>query len=156
MVAGIIFVSVLGTLFHFAYEWSGNNSIIGLFTPVNESTWEHMKLIFFPMLIYTLYCCKRKKADCSGMLLGTLVGTLLIPVLFYTYSGALGFNLEFIDISIFYISVILAFCITYKASFSLKTEKYAGLLKLLILVMTLLFFIFTPFPPDIALFISPV
>ena len=52
-IAGIFFVLITGSLAHFLYGWSGNNHIVGLFTPVSESIWEHMKLIFFPMLIYT-------------------------------------------------------------------------------------------------------
>ena len=49
MILAAIVVFVLGTLAHFVYDWSGQNSFIGLLTPVNESTWEHMKLLFFPM-----------------------------------------------------------------------------------------------------------
>ena len=45
------FTIILGTLFHFTYEWSGNNAFVGTFSSVNESTWEHLKLTFFPMLI---------------------------------------------------------------------------------------------------------
>ena len=51
-IIGVIFVSAAGTLLHFVYSWTGNNSIIGLFAPVNESTWEHMKLLYFPMLLF--------------------------------------------------------------------------------------------------------
>ena len=52
---GFLFMSVIGTLLHFVYEWSGNNSIVRLFAPWNESTWEHMKLLFFPMLVLVLF-----------------------------------------------------------------------------------------------------
>ena len=45
--AGTIFVLVLGTLSHFFYEWSNDNPLIGLFSPINESVWEHMKLLSF-------------------------------------------------------------------------------------------------------------
>lgn len=47
-IIGIIFVLVLGTIFHFLYEWTENNFVVGLFAPINESVWEHMKLVFFP------------------------------------------------------------------------------------------------------------
>ena len=46
----IIAVAVLGTLNHFLYELSGGAAIFALFCPVNESTWEHLKLLFFPYL----------------------------------------------------------------------------------------------------------
>lgn len=41
---------ILGTILHFTFEWSGNNAFIGTFSSVNESTWEHLKLVFYPML----------------------------------------------------------------------------------------------------------
>lgn len=48
------FISILGVLLHFTYEWSNDNPAVGLFSAVNESTWEHLKLIFFPMLLLTM------------------------------------------------------------------------------------------------------
>ncbi|WP_286082764.1 DUF6512 family protein, partial [Parablautia intestinalis] len=58
---GIIFVLLAGTLAHFVYDWSGNHAVIGLFTPVNESIWEHMKLLFFPMLLYAFFAAHHLK-----------------------------------------------------------------------------------------------
>ena len=60
-IAGLIFVLITGTLAHFAYEWSGCNRLLGLFFPVSESTWEHMKLIFFPLLLYSLFMTHKLK-----------------------------------------------------------------------------------------------
>ena len=94
IIAGILFVLAAGTLSHFLYGWTGNNFIIGLFTPVNESVWEHMKLIFFPMLFYSIFASANLKADypyiASSLCFSILIGTLLIPVLFYAYTYILG------------------------------------------------------------------
>ena len=60
-IAGAVFVLIAGTVSHFVYEWSGNRPAVGLFFPVNESVWEHMKLVFFPMLFYALAV----KKDCA-------------------------------------------------------------------------------------------
>lgn len=49
---GIGFVLVLGTLSHFFFDWSGENRLVGIFAAVNESTWEHLKLLFFPALLF--------------------------------------------------------------------------------------------------------
>lgn len=51
-IIGVFFVLAAGSLAHFLYDWTGSNAIAGLFVPVNESVWEHMKLLFFPMLLY--------------------------------------------------------------------------------------------------------
>ncbi len=158
MIAGIIFVSIVGTLFHFAYQWSGNNVFVGLFTPVNESVWEHTKLLFFPMLIYSFYLNKKagKYYPClnSAMISGMLLGVAMIIVMFYTYTGVIGFHTAFADISIFYISVILAFCVVYKFAISCTADKYSKVLQIFQIVMICLYIIFTFFPPAIPLFVS--
>lgn len=166
ILSGIIFVSVFGTLAHFIYEWSGKNPFIGLFFPVNESTWEHIKLLFFPMLIYLFYMQHKLKLYYPDILpalfCGLLFGCALIPVLFYTYSGILGRTIIWIDISVFYISVLAAFFFIYKHIrsdmehffCSQYKQKKAGLY-FLVLLFALAFFIFTFLPPDIGLFRSP-
>ena len=50
----VIFTAILGTLLHFTYEWSNENRIVGFFSAVNESTWEHLKILFYPMIITTI------------------------------------------------------------------------------------------------------
>ena len=150
---GAIIVCVVGTLLHFAYGWSGKNAFVGIFTPINESTWEHMKLIFFPMCFYYLMGAKKHRCIVPSMAFGILLGTWLIPILFYTYSGILGFNFAIADIAIFFISVIMAFFVSCK--FSCKMEKHKILLNSMLIIMSVLFMIFTFYSPDIALFVSP-
>ena len=55
IIAGYLFTAVFGTLSHFLYDCSGQNLFIALFAPVNESIWEHMKLSFFPVLLYAFF-----------------------------------------------------------------------------------------------------
>ena len=92
---GISFLiaSLLGTLFHFVYEWSGDNFFVGLFFPVNESTWEHLKLVFIPILLvsvleYFISEIPRNDYPCIK-LRSALLAMLIIVVLFYTYTGVL-------------------------------------------------------------------
>lgn len=117
-VIGIIFVLITGTLAHFLYGWTGNNHIAGLFTPINESIWEHMKLVFFPMLIYSLIMILKfhRKYSCitSALSFGILVGTFLIPLFYYTYTFFLGTNIFILDISTFILSIVIAFWLSYK------------------------------------------
>lgn len=167
ILSGIIFVSVFGTLAHFVYEWSGKNPVIGLFFPVNESTWEHIKLLFFPMLVYLFYMQRKLKPHYPNILpslfCGLLLGCILIPVLFYTYSGILGRTVIWVDIAIFYISVLTAFFFIYRQNrpkaehffCSPHHSKKAGLY-CLVLLFAIAFFVFTFLPPDIGIFHSPV
>lgn len=158
-IIGIIFVSVCGTVLHFVYEMSGYHYIAGLVAPVNESTWEHMKLIFFPMLVFAVFSSPLLKAKypCIGaaMSAGILSGTALIPVIFYTYSGILGFNTLYLDIATFFISVVIAFIIVYKIASNCRKTKISALLELLVFAVTILFFVFSYYPPEIGLFAIP-
>ena len=58
VVIGFFVVGILGTLFHFVYDWSGQMWFVGLFVPVNESTWEHMKLLFVFILCLAICILK--------------------------------------------------------------------------------------------------
>jgi len=49
---GIAVISVLGSVLHFAFEWSGNSAPVGVFAAVNESVFEHLKLTYWPALVY--------------------------------------------------------------------------------------------------------
>ena len=49
--AGGIFILVAGTLLHLVYSWSGERHVVGLVSPVNESVWEHTKLVIVPVLL---------------------------------------------------------------------------------------------------------
>lgn len=150
-IAGIIFVIILGTFSHFFYEWSNNNSFVGFFSPVSESVWEHMKLIFFPMLLYSLIVIPKLKSDypciASAFSAGILLGTLLVPVLFYTYTGILGYNLLVLDITVFAFCTVLAFITVYRLASSCKTKSCAAILYAMICLMFISFIVFSYHPP---------
>lgn len=156
---GIIFAIILGTISHNVYPWTGNNFIAGLFSPVNESIWEHMKIAFFPMLIYSFYMNKKLKKyyPCvtSALCFGILLSTALVPVIFYTYSGILGYHTLILDIFTLIAAIIIAFAAIYKLTLSCSLDKYDVLLKTAVIITGVIFFIFTIFPPELSLFISP-
>ena len=75
--AGFTFTGVAGTLLHFLYDWT-NSRFIALFSAVNESIWEHMKLLFFPMIVFAIfesfYFSKEYKSFWCSKLVGILLG----------------------------------------------------------------------------------
>ncbi len=157
LLIGFLFVSILGTLAHFTYAWSNNNTFVGFVTPVNESTWEHMKLVFFPTLLYLPIASHFLKNEyphiTSALIYGILAGTLFIPVFFYTYSGVLGFHAMPLDIASFFIAAAITFLITYKCA-TLK-PPYETFLILLTALFALCFVIFTYSPPAFGIFEEP-
>lgn len=157
-IKGTIFVLITGIISHFVYDWSGNNRFIGLLFPINESVWEHMKLCFFPMLLYSFYMNRKLASDVpcvtSALLFGVLLSTYLIPVLFYTYSGILGYNIAILDISTFFVSVILSFIVVYRLASSCRVASYTPTLKLLTFLTAISFFLFTYHPLNLGIFVD--
>lgn len=157
-IVGILFTIIVGALLHFAYQYSGENRIVGLFTPVNESTWEHLKLLFFPMLLYFVmeyFAFGRDVGNFIGAKsIGLLVGMVLIVVLFYAYTGIVKRNILFADISIFIISVVAAFIVSWRIMINgCAIPNYAIIL---VLMFVIFFFVFTYYPPHNVLFLDPV
>ena len=158
-IIGIVFVLITGTLAHSLYSWTGSNYIAGLFAPVNESIWEHMKLLFFPMLLYSIFLIFRfnKTYPCimSALSFGILTGTILIPVLYYAYTFVLGKNIFILDIGTFLLSILIAFWLSYKLTLSCRLEPYTILLCCLVCVLIICFLLFTYNPPDAKIFKDP-
>ena len=115
---GILWTIVLGTLSHFFYQWSHENILIGLFSPVNESVWEHLKLLFFPALTYMFIEQKAMGKAMPGLfgknLLGIFAGLLVMPLLFYGYTAFSGKSILLVDIGIFCVCVLRTFLLPYK------------------------------------------
>lgn len=159
LLKGIFFVLAAGSLAHFIYEWSGYSTAAGLFFPVNESTWEHMKLCFFPMLGYSFYLYFKfhDAKDCVlfSMLSGTLAGTFAIPVIFYTYTGVLGYHTLFLDLLTFFFSVLTGFCIAYRTALSCPPRIKTLWILIAVILIVVCFMAFTYSPPSLGIFEVP-
>ncbi len=156
-----IIVGILGTLSHFVYEWSGNSFTLGLFFPVNESTWEHLKLLFYPTVIYTAaeyFICKpENKSYIPASLLSLLCGMAAIVVLFYTYSGVLGKNLDFLNIAIFFIGIAVMLALKQlllKRNF-LKDDFLRAVSLFGVVFIGILFAVWSYSPPSLGIFLPP-
>ena len=148
-----VFILILGTVLHFTFAFSNNNPIVGIFSAVNESTWEHLKLLFFPMLITIIigffvknksinYVCNKTK--------GLIIALSFIIVFFYTYTGVIGTNYAFLDISSFFIATLLGQIYAYIKNKSNCPCNISFLVILFLLLFSFIFFTF--FTPHICLF----
>ncbi len=157
---GFAFTSICGTLLHYLYEWTGKSPAAAPVSGVNESTWEHMKLLFFPMLAYAIFqsfffrdipeypCIKLR---------GTLLGICLIPVIFYTANGAIGKTPDWVNILIFFVSAAMAYYYETKLFKSGRRDCRHPLLSVAALTaIAILFAVFTFITPEIGLFRDPL
>ncbi len=154
-----LIIGILGTILHFTYEWSGQNPIVGIFSAVNESVWEHQKLLFFPSVLFFLvqYLTQKEKPYNFpfASILGIVSGILTIIISFYTYTGIIGKSYAIIDILLFFIGVIVT--ITVKNKIINKNKFSSKKLSIFAIVLTvfliLIFGYFTFNPPQIPIFI---
>ena len=159
-IVGLTFTAVLGTLLHFLYGWTGLKALAPI-SAVNESTWEHMKLVFIPSLIFAIIQSCFAKKDYHSFwivkLIGIVVGTTLIAVLFYTLSGCFGKLSAIINIAIFFVSVIIEYLIEFYIFDRVKKNTILTWVAIVLLIAILvLFVVFTFYPPQIPLFLDPV
>ena len=149
-----------GTILHFLYDWTGGSILVAPFSGVNESTWEHMKLLFWPLFFFALvqwpFFREQENYWCVK-LAEILLGLTLIPVLFYTYNGAFGKSPDWINIAIFYITAGLVFLFEWWAFKNDRIKcRYPRLALAVICLIGALFVVFTFVPPQIPLFRDPV
>ena len=109
LIISIIVISVLGTISHFLYDISNHNKIIGLFSSVNESTWEHIKIALTPTILWSLIDGLIYRSSYNyffAKVISLLIIIVLMPLLFYGYKYLFKKNNFIVDILIFYIVII--------------------------------------------------
>lgn len=161
-IGAMVFCLLLGTLLHFTYELSGGNTFVAAFSAVNESTWEHLKLVFYPTLIFSIieyfFIGKNTNNYCIAKTTAIIFEISFIIIFFYTYTGIIGTNFAIIDISSFVISIISGEYLAYKIMIKPQIQNKAiKILAIIIPILLLIAFITATYnPPMINLFKDPV
>ncbi|MBR3819115.1 MAG: hypothetical protein IKJ41_08205 [Clostridia bacterium] len=158
-IAGFAFTGIWGVLLHFLYDWTNQSIFAAPFSAVNESIWEHMKLLFFPMFVFALieygftgksiekYWCVKLFAISSGL--------ILIPIIYYSYTGIFGVNADWFNIVIFFIADAAAYyleAVLFKNRIPCKFNVAAFII---LCVIALLFIVFTFVQPQLPIFRDP-
>ena len=114
--AGLTFTAVFGSLLHFLYSWT-EWIIFAPISAVNESTWEHMKIFFFPTLAFACiqgwYFSREYDGFWWVKLIGAIIGTLAIPILFYTWNGAFGKTPDWLNVIFFFLAAGITYGVEY-------------------------------------------
>ena len=157
---GFAVTALLGTVLHFLYDWLGQAAWIASFSGVNESTWEHMKLLFWPMFLFAVvqgFFFRDREDFWCVKLRGVLLGLTLIPVLFYTYNGVIGKSPDWINITIFFLSAAVAYLYEARLFYNkrLICPHPVGAFSLLCII-ALLFILFTFRTPTLGIFQDPL
>ena len=158
---GFLFTAVAGTLLHFLFDWTGGRETVALFSAVNESIWEHLKLLFYPMVVFAVveYFLWGRNAESFWCikLIGILIGLVGIPVVYYTYTGALGIRADWVNIVLFFLTAGIVYRTETKLflrEFTCPSGKKTAMV--LLCLIGVLFTVFTFLPPRVPLFQDPI
>jgi hypothetical protein len=154
---GIVFVLLLGALWHFIFQFSGECKIVGAFAPVNESVWEHFKLGFWPMCIFAAieyyFIGKRTSNFLPAKALALYIIPVIIALVFYTYTAIVGHEILAVDIVTFGIAVAVGQLISYRIMTFDAMSKYINYGSIVfIILLVVVFVIFTFNPPALPIF----
>ena len=158
---GALFIIFLGSLLHFTFEWSNNFWLVGIFSAVNESTWEHLKLAVIPALLWLLIEKKILKEKSENFFFAKTIGIYSMPLfiilIFYSYTAIFKRNFLILDILTFIVAVIFGQIISYKLMFLKKIPKIYNQIAIIFLFLLFLsFVIFTFYPLPNFLFRDPI
>ena len=110
-VINALLVITLGVLLHFTHPWIKKGFLTHVISAINESTWEHLKLAFWPMLggIITrgIFATPKSPIYWASNFLSVLTALILIPALYYPIRVLLKKELTAISISIYFIASTL-------------------------------------------------
>lgn len=150
----------LAVLLHYIYDWSGGIRFAAIFAAVNESVWEHVKILLFPYLLWSFAEYYLLKAEVKKLVVARTVGAyavgLLTVCVFYIYTGVLGYSVVWFDIASAALWLLAGEIISMRILNSrLRAGEYyiVALSALVLLVVMLL--CFTVSPPRIGLFADP-
>lgn len=150
LICETVAVTLVGSLLHFTYEWSGENKFVAIFSAVNESTWEHIKLALSAMFVCTLvdiWWLGSNPNYWVARSMSLLVPIVVIPMIFYGYTSFTKRAILPIDISSF---VVAAFLSTLVFVMILNTEPVGtigGVISVVVSVVVLAaYLLLTRFP----------
>jgi hypothetical protein len=154
---GIAVISILGSVLHFVFEWSGSCEPIGIFAAVNESVWEHFKIAFWPALLYSLFEYPFLRHSTSNFIIAKAIGIYVMPitiaVIFYAYTAVLGEEILIVDILIFIIAIALGQLASYKLLNMRRLPRWTDKVGLvLVILLAVVFGVFTFYPPHLPIF----
>lgn len=156
---GIVWIFIFATVMHFLYEICYYHPIIGWFAPINDSVWEHLKMVVLPTILWwgTYYLTHKeqfyinKDAWFSGTLGALLIMIALMVTLFHVYTKVLRFETVWADLIILVIAILigqLVGLLIYHSQRGLSAHLAISLLFMIVLV----FVVFTKRPLNIPIF----
>jgi len=157
-IGGFFFIGLIGAALHFTFELSNfSNMVVAFFSAVNESTWEHLKMVFWPGVFFALIEYSYIRDRVNNFLVAKSVSLFVMPLIitlgWYAYTPFTQRSIFRLDLLLFYVAVVVGQFISYKLLTREPLSKRATVISTVgLAVMLFAFSTFTFFPPKIFLF----
>lgn len=162
---GIVVLCAVSIPFHFVYEWLGEAQLVGYFFPVNESIWEHLKLAFWPTLLWWVigYFLFRNKHNLSAAswfyasFFSLLSSPLIVASYYYIAEAGLEYESPVMNIVILFIGFLVGQLLALHVyRYTRRPNKiWFTMLTVLVIALGIFLTIWTYTPPELPLFIPP-
>lgn len=146
-----------GAALHFLYDlWP--NALTAILAPVNESVWEHLKLLFWPFLLACPFLVQRGRnaqrawGACFAAML--LMPALLLGI-YYPLRAGFGVQTEMMPIVLYYLVLAAGFWITHRLSGVAAMERWAGVLLMAVGFYVACLIVFSVAAPPLPIFQAP-
>ncbi len=118
-VGGFLFIGLVGAALHFTYELSDfSSNVVAYFSAVNESTWEHLKMVYFPGLVFALIEYTYVRGQVNNYLVAKTASLFVMPFVitagWYAYAPAVGRSIFQVDLLLFYVATLIGQVVSYK------------------------------------------
>ncbi len=157
-IGGFLFVGLVGAALHFTFEMSDfSSNVAAYFSSVNESTWEHLKMVFFPGLLFALIEYTYVRDQANNYIVAKVASLFIMPLVitlgWYLYAPAVGRSIFRVDLALFYLAVLIGQVVSYKLLTRPPLEKrFTQYAVGAFVLMFAAFSTFTFYPPRIFLF----
>lgn len=155
-IAGFFIVVILGSVYHGMFNWTNRLYLLGIFFPVNESLWEHLKLGLWGIITFSLveYAVLRKQVSnyFFAKSMGVVIISSTVLLVYYTYTAFLDRHYLVLDIGSFVLGVAACQVFCYRVFQSHHNTGLNVSGAIVLLILSVLFAICTYYPPHRALF----
>jgi hypothetical protein len=151
-ILGIFLVFLLCFPLHFLYEWMPN-TILSIFVPVNESIWEHMKLISTSFILYGIidFILLKKYSNFNNFLLQLfitpVIGIILYLLIYLPIYNMIGENMV-VSILLLFIIISIEELISYYL-LRLNEIKYENIIGIVGIISIYIIFGYLTYKPMI-------
>ncbi len=154
---GIAVISLFGALLHFVFAWSGGWSPVGVIAAVNESVFEHLKLTYWPALLYAAVENRRLEKSVNNFVVAKTAGLYVMPLaimaIFYSYTTITGGENLIADITVFVEAIVLGQLTSYKIlTMAQLASRFQKLALAGLIALAMIYAVFTFYPPQLPMF----